>query len=314
MECNLVTGAGGMVGSHLVEHLRAAGGAEVVGTSLGACAALALDVRDAGAVRALIAARRPATIYHLAAQSLPTRSWIDPVETMQSNVIGTVNMFEAVREVRATLDAAYDPMLVIACSSAEYGASLVPERLPVDEEAPLLPLHPYGVSKVAQDLLAFQYWRNERIRCIRARIFNTTGPRKRDDVVSDFAARFAAIARGGGGGALRVGNLQTRRAILDVRDLIAALTLLAQRGAPGEAYNICAPTAGRIGDLVPIFASLAGITPALAPDPALFRPSDEPVILGRTDKLQAATGWRASIPLQETLRAVLAYEMARPAA
>ncbi|MBN9509696.1 MAG: GDP-mannose 4,6-dehydratase [Alphaproteobacteria bacterium] len=313
----LVTGATGMVGSHLVERLHAAAPGAVLGTSFGPAGPLPphrllmpLDVRDAAAVRDCIAEARPAVIYHLAAQSLPTLSWRDPWTTMDTNVQGTVNVFEAVRAVRATADAGYDPMVVVACSSAEYGASLTPERVPIDEEAPLLPLHPYGVSKVAQDLLAFQYWRNERIRTIRARIFNTTGPRKTADVIADFAGRVAAIVRRGGG-ALRVGNLDARRAILDVRDLLAALTLLAERGEPGEAYNICAEAAHPVGDLVPIFERLAGRALPLETDPALLRPSDEPVILGRTDKLRARTGWRPRVTLEETVRAVLDDAMAR---
>ena len=155
------------------------------------------------AVFRLIEDRRPATIFHLAAQSLPTVSWEKPQETMETNVVGTVNLFEAIKAVRRR-DPAYDPCVVVACSSAEYGASLTPERFPVDEDAPLLPLHPYGVSKVAQDLLTLQYWINDRIRGVRTRIFNTTGPRKQNDVVSDFAARAARVARHGG--TLAVGN------------------------------------------------------------------------------------------------------------
>ncbi len=306
----MVTGAAGMVGTHLTAALRA-DGADVLATALQAApGVVAVDVCDWPAMRALIGRCRPAVIYHLAAQSLPTLSWTDPWGTLSVNTQGTLNVFEAVREVRARQDAGYDPMVVVACSSAEYGASLTPERLPIDEEAPLLPLHPYGVSKVAQDLLAFQYWRNDRIRCIRARIFNTSGPGKRDDVISDFAARAAAIRRHGG--RLRVGNLQTRRAILDVRDLVAALRLLAARGVAGEAYNICAEQAVRIGELVPMLAELAGIALMTQSDPALFRPSDEAVILGRTEKLRACTGWRQQVPIAATLAAVLAHETAHP--
>ena len=313
----LVTGAAGMIGSHLIGHLADAPPGDVLAAVFPAAAplppgphaTLPLDVRDAAAVRDCIAGHRPDVIYHLAAQSLPTVSWADPHTTLDTNIQGTVNVFEAVWQLRQTHDAGYDPMVVVACSSAEYGASLTQAPLPIDEAAPLLPLHPYGVSKVAQDLLAFQYWSTHRIRCIRARLFNTTGPRKRDDVVSDFAARVARL-RAAGGGALRVGNLDARRAILDVRDTIAALRLLAAHGAPGEAYNISADAAWRIGDLVPLFARLAGITLTVLPDPALFRPSDEAVILGRTDKLQQRTGWRPAIALEATLRAVLEHEVA----
>lgn len=314
----LVTGAGGMVGSHLAEHLHRAHPGRVLATQFRPTVRLEeldpslpmqeLDMRDRAAVAALVARERPGAIFHLAAQSLPTVSWADPWDTMESNVLGTVNLFEAVRAARAAGAPGYDPMVVVACSSAQYGASLTPQNVPIDEDTLPLPLHPYGVSKVAQDLLAFQYWRNDAIRCIRARIFNTTGPRKRDDVVSDFAARVARITREGG--ALRVGNLETRRAIMDVRDLIAALTLLAERGEPGEAYNICVDHTCRIAELIPLFERLVGMALPLAPDPALFRPSDEPVIFGRNTKLKERTGWRPSMSLAQTLQAVLEYELA----
>jgi nucleoside-diphosphate-sugar epimerase len=101
---------------------------------------------------------------------------------------------------------------------------------------------------------------------------------------------------------------------MDVRDLVSALILLAERGEPGEAYNICGDRAWRIGELIPLFEQLAGIALTVAPDPALFRPSDEPVILGRNTKLKERTGWQPTVGLAETLRAVLAYEMAHPQA
>ena len=192
----LITGTAGLIGSHLGETLIAEG-YDIVATYLNPTIDLAeiadtmalvrLDVTDFDAVTAVVAEHRPAVIYHLAAQSLPTVSWVDPWTTMQANVIGTVNVFEAIKKVKK-LDADYDPMVVVACSSAEYGASLTPERVPITEDAPLMPMHPYGVSKVGQDLLTFQYWVNDRIRGIRARLFNCTGPRKQNDVVSDFGS------------------------------------------------------------------------------------------------------------------------------
>ncbi len=314
----LITGAAGMVGSHLLEHLTLAGH-HVLGSYHrptiriedieGRFELVELDVRYSEPVRRLVDGFHPDMIYHLAAQSLPAVSWHNPWETMEVNVQGTVNVFEAVKRRRET-SPRYDPMIVVACSSAQYGASLSPENVPIGEDVVPLPLHPYGVSKVAQDLLAFQYWRNDQIRSIRARIFNCTGPRKRADVVSDFAARVARIIRTGEG-ALRTGNLETRRAILDVRDLIRALVLLAEHGAPGEAYNICTETAHRIGDLIPLFEALAGRPLELAPDPALFRPSDEPVIFGSSARLAARTGWRQTVPLADTVKSVLDYELAR---
>ncbi len=310
-----------MVGSHLLEILAARGERDVLGSYFRPTIRMAeiegrhrlaeLDMRDAEAVRLAIAEERPAVIYHLAAQSLPTRSWIDPWETMEVNVRGAVNLFEAIKLQRGA-DPGYDPVVLVAGSSAQYGASLTPENVPIGEDLTPLPLHPYGISKVAQDLLAFQYWRNDAIRSIRARIFNCTGPRKHADVVSDFARRVAHIERHGG--RLRVGNLAARRAILDVRDLVAALMLLAERGAPGEAYNICSEAEHSVAQLIPVFERLCGRTLQTETDPQLLRPSDEAVIFGRNDRLFAATGWRQQVAIEETIRSVLDYERAHLAA
>ncbi len=320
----LITGAAGMIGSHLLEILAEQGEHDVVGSFHRPTMRIAeinerfamreLDVRYSEPVRRAIDATWPQVIYHLAAQSLPTLSWSNPWETFDINVQGTVNVFEAIKHVR-TVDASYNPMVVVACSSAQYGDSLTEANSPVGENTPMLPLHPYGVSKVAQDLLARQYWCNDGIRCIRARIFNCTGPRKSADVISDFAARVAHIMRtkSAGDTALRVGNLETRRSIIDVRDLVAALILLANFGDPGEAYNICGDTAHRIGDLVALFEHLAGRALPTRPDPALFRPSDEAIIFGRNDRLKQRTGWQQTTPIEATLRAVLDYELAHVA-
>jgi GDP-4-dehydro-6-deoxy-D-mannose reductase len=230
-------------------------------------------------------------------------SWQRPWETIDVNVTGTVNLFEAIKAVRAH-NASYDPVVVVACSSAEHGASMKLEKVPISEET--VTLHPYGVSKAAQDLLAFQYWQNDRIRGIQGRIFNTTGPRKRDDVISDFARRVAGIRRGGG--KLRVGNIETRRAILDVRDTVEALVQLAAKGAPPEEYNICADTAYSISEFIHIFEKLTHLSLQITPDPALFRPTEEPIIFGDNSKLKVRTGWGQTISIDETIRAVLDYE------
>jgi GDP-4-dehydro-6-deoxy-D-mannose reductase len=310
----LITGAGGMMGSHLAERL-VGEGERVLSTYLQptinmdtvdpAVAFTELDVLDREAVARLIKAERPIEIYHLAAQSLPTVSWSDPWRTVRVNIEGTINVFEALRSVRAD-DPSYDPMTVIACSSAEYGASLTPERVPVTEDAPLLPLHPYGVSKVGQDLLGLQYYHNHGLRCIRARIFNCTGPRKRNDVAADFASGIVRSLYEET--PLRHGNLQTRRAIIDVRDMVAALIALARKGQPGEAYNICAETAFQISDLLELFFEVLGRRVPTAVDPALFRPSDEPVIFGDTTRLRSETGWAPIIPLRQTVADMLAFE------
>lgn len=241
----LVTGAGGMVGSHLCEYYLSKG-VNIVGTYYkptidineirNKVNMLECDVRDFDTLATIIGKYKPRKIFHLAAQSFPTVSWEKPQETMDINVIGTINVFEAIKSIRKNY-INYDPIVIVACSSAEYGASLKPDNVPIKEETPLLPLHPYGVSKVAQDLLSYQYFLNDKIKAIRARIFNTTGPRKINDVVSDFTRRAVEIEVGLSD-KMRVGNLETKRAIIDVRDLISALDLLSEKGKYGEVYNI----------------------------------------------------------------------------
>ncbi|MDE1569293.1 GDP-mannose 4,6-dehydratase [Aquabacter sp. P-9] len=311
----LITGAAGLIGSHLAEALVGAG-EEVVATFFkptidlatvrGDVAFTPLDVTDREATYEIIEKFRPDVIYHLAAQSLPTVSWLDPWTTLDVNLIGTVNVFEAVKDMKSA--SGYDPRIVVACSSAAYGASLTPERVPVDEDAPLLPLHPYGVSKVGQDLLTYQYHVNFGIRGVRARIFNCTGPRKRNDVVSDFGRSVVQALRLGH--PVKVGNLETRRAIIDIRDMVAALILLSKSGADGEAFNICAENIVQIREVLTMYFEAVGRELPYEVDPKLLRPSDEPVIVGSTRKLREATGWSPSVPLRQTVRDVLDFELA----
>lgn len=314
----LVTGAGGMVGSHMVEILHGQGH-HVVGayykptTNIReidpAIPMIECDVRYPLNVEKIIMREKPDWIFHLAAQSYPTVSWDKPFETIETNVNGTAAVFEAVKKVRTKEQPDYDPMVVVACSSAEYGETLnrlEGKEIYVREDAPLLPLHPYGVSKVGQDLLSFQYFMNDHIRCIRARIFNSTGTRKVQDVTSDFTRR-AVLAERSGNHVLTVGNLESYRAIMDQRDLIAALILLAEKGRAGEAYNISSERIYQMKDIVAIIEKQVGFRFEIQVDPALLRPTDERVIVGDIAKLKRDTGWSQKIPMEQTVEDMLAY-------
>lgn len=311
----LVTGAGGMVGSHMVELLHSQGH-DVLGTYYkpttditeldSAISMMECDVRYYASVQKIIADFKPDQIFHLAAQSYPTVSWVRPQETMDTNINGTVNIFEAVKSVRV-LDGSYDPMVVVACSSAEYGQTLNEIEDPyVVETAQLKPLHPYGVSKVGQDLLSFQYFMNDHIRCIRARIFNSTGTRKVNDVTSDFTKR-AVLAERSGVYTLRVGNLETKRAIMDQRDLVNGLLLLAEKGIPGEVYNISSEYCYQMKDIVTMIEERIGHKFTIEVDSKLLRPTDERIIIGNIDKLKRDTGWRQQISMKQTIADMLDY-------
>lgn len=314
----LVTGAGGMVGSHMVELLHEKG-ENVVGTYYKPTTdikelspeikMIECDVRYAPSVEKVIMEYQPEQIYHLAAQSYPTVSWERPYETMETNVNGTVAIFEAIKKVRQLKKSDYDPMVVVACSSAEYGETLNQlegSEVYVKETAELKPLHPYGVSKVGQDLISFQYFMNDNIRCIRARIFNSTGTRKVNDVTSDFTYR-AVEAERTGIYKLKVGNLETRRAIMDQRDLVNALMLLAEKGIPGDVYNISSEHIYQMKDIVSIIEKQIGHEFEIYIEPKLLRPTDEKIIVGDVTKLKRDTGWEQKISMEQTIADMLAY-------
>ncbi len=314
----LVTGAGGMVGSHMVELLNEKG-ENVIGTYYKPTTnikelpeqikMLECDVRYAPSVEKILLEYQPEQIYHLAAQSYPTVSWERPYETIDTNINGTIAVFEAVKKVKLFKNPEYDPVIVVACSSAEYGETLNQlegDEIYVRETAELKPLHPYGVSKVGQDLIAFQYYMNDHIRCIRARIFNSTGTRKVNDVTSDFTYR-AVRAERSGIYELRTGNLETRRAIMDQRDLVNALMLLAKKGTPGEAYNISSEHIYKMSDIVEMIEKQIGHSLKINVDAALLRPTDEKVIVGDVSKLKRDTGWKQEISMEQTIADMLQY-------
>jgi GDP-4-dehydro-6-deoxy-D-mannose reductase len=311
----LITGACGMVGSHLAEYYFNVENIKCIGTKFNATidtneiAAIIdyidCDIRDSQKVFEIINEHRPTIIYHLAAQSYPTVSWEKPIDTMDINVNGTIHVFESILKIKKEIPS-YDPVVVVACSSAEYGSSLTPENTPVKESATLLPLHPYGVSKVGQDLMTYQYYMNNGIRGIRARIFNTTGVRKVQDVVSDFTRRVVQLEKG-----LipefTTGNLTTKRAIADVRDLVSALVLLAEKGDAGDVYNISGNTVYEIAEIIAVMEKIIGKKINHRIDDKLLRSTDEPVIYGDSSKLIAKTGWHQAYKLEQTITDMIAY-------
>ena len=197
------------------------------------------------------------------------------------------------------------PMTVVACSSAEYGP-VAPENLPVREDHALRPLHPYGVSKVGQDLLAAQYFANYKIPCVRIRIFNTTGPGKLGDVCSDLTRRAVEIELGLRPPSLMVGN-RTRRAIIDVRDLVQGLWLSAESCAAGDVYNLGTNQIYSIQQIIEAIQKEVRRPFVVEEDPLLVRGCDEPVIAGDISKFQQCSGWKPEISLSKTLDDMLEW-------
>jgi GDP-4-dehydro-6-deoxy-D-mannose reductase len=276
----LITGAGGFAGGHLAAHCRASGD-DVVEVSRRS----GTDLRDAAAARTAVAAARPEVVYHLAARAHVGESWRDPRGTLSDNVAMTLNVLEAVR-------AEAPDALVLAVASGEiYGT---PERLPIDETAPLRPQNPYAVSKASADLLASFYADAHGMRVIRVRPFNHAGPgQDASFAVSSFARQAAERAE-----RIVTGNPETRRDYTDVRDVVRAYRLLAERGEPGV-FNVCSGRATSTAELVAMLGREC--------DGAEPRPNEVMELRGTYARLRAATGWEPEIPLDQTLRDTLTW-------
>ncbi len=309
----LITGMTGFAGSHLADYCLSRGGLEVYGMVRwrsrteniehlqGKVELVECDLRDATSTRGVIEDIRPDYIFHLAAQSYVPTSWHAPSESLTTNVIGQLNIFEAVRKMGLKC------RIQVACSSEEYG--MVHEsELPIKEDNPLRPLSPYAVSKVGQDLLAYQYHMSYKMDVVRTRGFNHTGPRRGPVfVVSDFAKQIADIEKGLREPVMYTGNLEASRDFSDVRDIVRAYFLSLEKGKPGEVYNICAEKAWTIRDMLDKLLSLTDAKIEVKQDPSRMRPSDVPRLLGDCSKFRADTGWKPEIPFDTTLQDTLDF-------
>jgi GDP-4-dehydro-6-deoxy-D-mannose reductase len=308
----LITGITGFVGSHLAEYCLALGH-EVAGTmrwrsqqeNLHAVRHRVMlyecDLRDGTATRRVISEFQPDRIFHLAAQSFVAASWAAPAETLVTNVLSQVHLLEAIREARI------DPRVQIAGSSEEYGL-VHDDELPIKETNPLRPLSPYAVSKVAQDLMGYQYFKSYGQWIVRTRAFNHEGPRRGDVfVISNFAKQIALAEAGKAEPILWVGNLEARRDFTDVRDVVRAYWLALERCEPGEVYNIGSGRDWTIRDVAQMLLGMAQIPMEIRHDPKRMRPSDVHVLRADASKFRAATGWEPEIPFDQTLRDTLDY-------
>lgn len=259
------------------------------------------DVRDQSSIRRLITEIRPDRIYHLAAQSSVAMSLHAPADTLSTNMVGLVNVLEAVREIHP------QARILIPGSSEEYGLQQ-PDELPARETNFLRPLSPYAVSKVAQDMTGLQYHESYALHIVRTRAFNHTGPGREDVFVeSNLARQIAEIEAGLRPPVVSVGNLDVVRDYSDVRDIARAYVLALEKGAPGEVYNICSEKSVKIGDMLDTLLSLSTVPIEVKQDPARVRPNEAPTVMGDASRFRELTGWKPEVPLRDTLRDILDF-------
>jgi GDP-4-dehydro-6-deoxy-D-mannose reductase len=308
----LITGITGMAGSHLAEYLLDQKDMTVHGTyrwrsnkenissfekriRLHEC-----ELKDPYGVLRLLQDVRPARIFHLASQSNVAASWTSPRETLVNNMTAQLNLLEAARQLDDP-----DLRIHVAGSSEEYG--LVREdELPVHETNPLRPLSPYGVSKVTQDTLAYQYHQSYGLHIVRTRAFNHTGPRRSDFfVTSSFARQIVEIEMGLREPVIHVGNLEARRDFSDIRDVVRAYALALETCDPGEVYNIGSGTSYSVKQVLKLLLGMSHLLIRVKEDPARIRPSDVPVMVCDNTKFRNRTGWEPRIPFRQTLSDLL---------
>ena len=310
----LITGITGFVGSHLADYILANHpDVEVCGiirwrsrreNILHIEEKIALfeaDLKDVISLEKCLAEIKPDRIFHLAAQSFVPTSWKCPAETFTINAVGQINLFEAILSLKL------DPKIHVAGSSEEYGL-VQSEELPMKETNPLRPLSPYAVSKVAQDLLAWQYFKSYGLRTVRTRGFNHTGPRRGEVFIcSNFAKQIAEIEKGKRDSVIHVGNLEARRDFSDVRDIVRGYWLCLEKGEEGEVYNIGSGKNYTMQAVLDMLLSMSKVNVKVQIDSRRIRPSDVPVLLADSSKFRKLTGWKPEIPLRESLQDLLDY-------
>ena len=309
----LITGAAGFAGSHLAELLVGRGDVEVHGvlrpddgmhglSHLGDRVHVhRADLRNYAQVSEVLRAVEPDMLFHLAAQASVGQSWERPADTLVANVTMQLHVLQA------TVAHGQSPRILVVGSADEYGR-VSDADLPIDEDTPLRPLNPYAVSKIAQDMLGYQYHLSHGLHVVRVRPFNHIGPRQGPGfVVPDFARQVARIEVGLQDPIVRVGDLSARRDFTDVRDVVRAYVLALERGTPGAVYNIGSSRSHTIREILDTLLRLSRCSVRVEVDAKYLRPSDVREAVCDCRRLHADTGWEPTIGLEQSLRDVLDY-------
>jgi len=303
----LIIGGAGFVGGYLIRELDSAG-QEVFATCLenenisGNCSVRTLNILDADAVSEVIGGIKPDVIYHLAAQSSVSLSWKKPQLTADINVIGTINVLEAVKNCEKK-----DIRLILIGSGEEYGF-IRKDACPLTEEEPLNPGNIYAATKACQGMLGEIYARAYKMDIIMVRAFNHSGPQQLPMfVISDFCRQIALIEKGDSPAVMSVGNLAAKRDFTDVRDVVRAYRLLGEKGVGGRTYNVGRGKAVEIQYILDTALSFSQKEIEVKQDPARMRASDIPVIEPDVSRISGDTGWKAEISMEKTIEDTLNY-------
>ncbi|HJX37158.1 MAG TPA: GDP-mannose 4,6-dehydratase [Anaerolineae bacterium] len=308
----LITGVTGFAGSHLAEYLLAHTDLEVWGTDISSndkniaqiredVHLIVGDMSDPTTASEILSEAEPDYIFHLAAQAFVPLSWSDPWQTMANNIRAQLNILQTL------VDSGARPRVLVVGSADEYGV-IRPGELPVSEAAPLRPYSPYAVSKIAQDMLGYQFFASHGLPVVRVRPFNHIGARQSPAfVTSDFAKQIAEIEQGQRRPLLEVGNLEAERDFTDVRDMVRAYQLALEQGQEGEVYNLGAERAYSIQEVLDMLLGMSEARIEVVQDPTRLRPSDVPVVVSDCRKFRERTGWSPTLSLRESLRSVMDY-------
>lgn len=312
MKKALITGITGFVGSHLSELLLSKG-YEIYGTVRPRSSTenidhiknkvklVEIDITDPHSVLKVVGDVKPDYIFHLAAQTFVPSSWNAPTETLNVNIMGTLNILEAARKLDI------ETRIQIAGSSEEYG-KVYKDEVPIRETNPLRPMSPYGVSKVAADKLAVQYNMSYGLKTVVTRAFNHTGPRRGEVfATSSFAKQIAMIEKGKQEPVIAHGNMEAHRDFSDVRDVVRAYEISLQKCKFGDTYNICSGKAIAIKDMLNILLGFSKVKITTKFDESRARPSDVEILCGDCSKFREQTGWKPSIPFEKTMEDLLNY-------
>ncbi|MDE1844363.1 MAG: GDP-mannose 4,6-dehydratase [Thaumarchaeota archaeon] len=303
----VVTGATGFIGSYLVNTL-SQNNDSVYSVSRSDSKKLKdlrikskffeCDFGNSDSIEKMFSELQPDVVYHLAAQSNIPLSWKSPSTTFNVNINGTTSLLEAARNSKI------DAKIHIVCSSSEYG-SVDKNDIPIHEDVKFRPSSPYAVSKVTQDMLGYSYWKSYGMKITRSRPFAIIGPGKIGDALSDWAQNIVEI-ESNKKEHLMTGNLSSVRDFLDVRDCTFALIKIVEEGKAGEVYNVCSGIGIQLDKLIEILQRFSKKPFSHIQDPQRLRPSDDPVLIGKNEKLKQL-GWTHKITIENTIKDILQF-------